>query len=104
MLGLNWMCFDSKRPLGRLLGDRASFLLILKRFGVPIWDHFGSFGGPFCLLGGLEPENGGLWGEAAAESVFLVIWGQILGCLGPEKHGFRERGVAISHFSQDLIF
>ena len=28
----------------------------------------------------------------------------ILECLGPEKHGFRSREVAISHFSQDLIF
>ena len=52
----------------------------------------------------LEPENRGLQGEPAAESVFSSIWGQILGCLGLEKHGFRARKVAISHFSQDLIF
>ena len=86
MLGLNWMYFDSKRPLGRLLGDRASFLSILKGFGVPVWSHFGSIGGHFCLLGGLELENRCLWGEPAAESVFSSIWGQILGCLGPGKH------------------
>ena len=63
-----------------------------------------AFGFTFVFLGGLEPENGGLQGEPAAESVFSSIWGQILGCLGAEKQGFRVRGVAISHFSQDLIF
>ena len=49
---LNWMYFESKCPLGRLLGDRASFVSILKGFGVPVWSQFGGIWVHFCLLGG----------------------------------------------------
>ena len=56
------------------------------------------------VLRGLERESKGLVGGAVVKSVFLVILRQILGCLGPEKHGFRWRGVTKLHFSQDLIF
>ena len=73
---------------------------ILVCFEIP----FSAFGANFPSWGASEAEHWCFFRSLGLRSHFGTISGQILGCLGLQKRGYRVRGIAKTTFSPSSDF